>query len=162
MRLERERKEAVAAAAAAGDGISGVMPEVTASARQAATAAAVTETAQHEVEQEGFALRLTALLILDALFLIGIFEILRRRYRSYRAGPREVGPRRIPARVRAAPAAGPSSDRLPAVVSPPGSQLALVREAVGRRRTRAAVAVIACASSALLAYLIVNPSILGG
>ena len=161
MRLERERKEAVAAAAAAGDGISGVMPEVTASARQAATAAAVTETAQHEVEQEGFALRLTALLILDALFLIGIFEILRRRYRSYRAGPREVGPKRIPARVRAAPAAGPSSDRLPAVVSP-GSQLALVREAVGRRRTRAAVAVIACASSALLAYLIVNPSILGG
>ena len=126
------------------------------------TAATVTETAQQEVEKEGFALRLTALLILDAVFLIGILEILRRRYRSYRAGPREIGPKRIPARVRAGPAAGASSDRLPAVVTPAGSQLAVVREAVARRRARAAVAVIACASSALLVYLIVNPSILGG
>jgi hypothetical protein len=37
-----------------------------------------------------------------------------------------------------------------------------MREAVARRRARAAVAVVACASSALLVYLIVNPSILGG
>jgi hypothetical protein len=37
-----------------------------------------------------------------------------------------------------------------------------MRESLGRRRARAAVAVIACASSALLVYLIVNPSILGG
>jgi hypothetical protein len=38
----------------------------------------------------------------------------------------------------------------------------VTREAVARRRARAAVAVVACASSALLVYLIVNPSILGG
>jgi 2-oxoglutarate dehydrogenase E2 component (dihydrolipoamide succinyltransferase) len=161
-RREREREEALAAAATAQDGISGALPEVTASAQQAVTAAAITETAQREVEQEGFALRLTALLILDAVFLIGIFEILRRRYRSYRAGPREIGPKRIPARARPGPAAGPSSDRLPAIVSGPGTQLAVTREAVARRRARAAVAVVACASSALLVYLIVNPSILGG
>ncbi len=45
---------------------------------------------------------------------------------------------------------------------PRGARRSAGDEAARRRRTRAAITVLACGSGAFFAYLIVNPSIIGG
>ena len=142
-RRERLHRQVLAAAADVGDEISGALPGVTASARQAATTAAATAGAQAEVVGEDRSLLWLVALILNTVLLLGVFGILGRRHRTNRERARRVGPRRIPARVGGGPSADAGSGRLPTATYPAGDQVAVMRNAIGRRRARAAVA-IAC------------------